>query len=57
MFTSTRATCSPRAARLAAVRDTCPLFDTARFTRNIEAAYLEMARRYRNGQAPEGFRV
>lgn len=32
-------------AKLAAQRDTCALFDIARFTRNLEAVYLEIAGR------------
>jgi predicted O-linked N-acetylglucosamine transferase (SPINDLY family) len=32
-------------ARLAAGRDTCALFDTARFVRGLEAAFAEMVRR------------
>jgi predicted O-linked N-acetylglucosamine transferase (SPINDLY family) len=38
-------------------RTTSPLFDTARFTRHIEAAYLEMWRRHLTGQPPESFSV
>lgn len=44
-------------ARLARNRDTHPLFDTARFTRHLEAAYLRMVERQRHGQAPESFAV
>ena len=36
---------------------TCPLFDTARFTRNLEAAFRTMAARQRAGEAPQGFSV
>ena len=43
--------------RLAANRITCPLFDTARFARHIEGAYLGMWHRYRQGQQPTGFSV
>ena len=43
--------------RLARNRDTYPLFDTARFTRHIEAAYTTMWQRYQNGAAPEAFAV
>ena len=31
-------------AKLAANRETCALFDIARFTRNLEEVYLRMAR-------------
>jgi protein O-GlcNAc transferase len=34
-----------------------PLFDTALFTRHIEAAYCEMEERHRRGEAPVGFAV
>jgi len=44
-------------AKLARNRDNCPLFDTARFTRHIEAAYDAMWERYRRGEPPEGFSV
>jgi protein O-GlcNAc transferase len=39
-------------AKLARNRDTEPLFDTARFTRDLEAAYVEMAERTRRTAAP-----
>jgi predicted O-linked N-acetylglucosamine transferase (SPINDLY family) len=39
-------------AKLARNRDVCPLFDTARFTRHIEAAYAAMAQRAQQGAAP-----
>jgi protein O-GlcNAc transferase len=38
-------------------RDTAPLFDTARFTRHIEAAYATMWRRYLAGEPAESFAV
>ena len=38
--------------KLACNRSTCPLFDTARFTRHLEAAYIEMWERWRRGEAP-----
>lgn len=44
-------------ARLARDRATCALFDTARFTRNLEAAYREMHARARRGEPPETFEV
>jgi len=44
-------------AKLAANRDTSPLFDTRRFARNLEAAYAQMWERHLNGAAPESFAV
>ena len=44
-------------ARLAENRQTCPLFDTARFTRNLEAAYRQMSETSRAGRPPTGFAV
>jgi predicted O-linked N-acetylglucosamine transferase (SPINDLY family) len=44
-------------ARLEQNRTTCPLFDTARFTRHLETAYRMMIARQRAGNAPEGFSV
>ena len=44
-------------ARLAAQRASCPLFDTDRFRRHIEAAYVEMVARQRRGEAPAAFAV
>jgi protein O-GlcNAc transferase len=38
-------------------RLTRPLFDTKRYTRNIEAAYLQMWDIARRGEAPYGFGV
>ena len=43
--------------RLAANRSSCPLFDTARFTRAIEEAYEIMHRRYRDGLAPDHIEI
>ncbi len=43
--------------RLGQNRLTFPLFDTARFTRNIEAAYTTMRQRYQRGEQPEFFAV
>lgn len=34
-----------------------PLFDIARYTQNLECAYLHMAELWRSGKAPEGFAV
>jgi predicted O-linked N-acetylglucosamine transferase (SPINDLY family) len=39
--------------RLAEGRDTCALFDTARFTRHLEAAYTEIWRRHRAELPPD----
>ena len=44
-------------ARLAAGRHAAPLFDTARFTTHLEAAYLEMWNRHERGEAPSTFAV
>jgi predicted O-linked N-acetylglucosamine transferase (SPINDLY family) len=44
-------------AKLAHNRDTYPLFDTARFTRHIEAAYTRMWERQQSREPPEGFAV
>lgn len=43
--------------RLARNRNTHPLFDTERFTRNLEAAYEQMVERHRSGEPPRGFAV
>ena len=42
-------------AKLARNRDSCALFDTARFTRHLEAAFMHMVERARSGQRPESF--
>ncbi|MGH9693637.1 MAG: UDP-N-acetylglucosamine-peptide N-acetylglucosaminyltransferase, partial [Bryobacteraceae bacterium] len=44
-------------AQLMRNRDTEPLFDTARFTRNLEAAYTQMWKRQQDGLSPAGFTV
>jgi protein O-GlcNAc transferase len=44
-------------AKLARGRVCAPLFDTARFARNIEAAYVMMWERHRRGEAPASFIV
>ena len=54
--------CDPRvlahlAAKLEKNRDTCPLFETARFTRHLEAAYLRMWDRHTARQPPASFSV
>jgi protein O-GlcNAc transferase len=38
-------------------RETFPLFDTARFTRNLEQAYREMLVLHRRGMPPRSFAV
>jgi protein O-GlcNAc transferase len=40
-------------ARLSANRGSCPLFDTARFTRHIESAFRTMYDRHQRGERPE----
>ena len=44
-------------AMLAQNRDACPLFDTTRFTRNLESAYLSMWQRWQRGEPPRSFSV
>ena len=44
-------------AKLAGTRASAALFDTARYTRNLEAAYATMVERYRRGDAPDSFTV
>ncbi len=44
-------------AKLVRNRDTAPLFDTARFTRGLEAAYTEMWERTQRGEPPESFSI
>jgi predicted O-linked N-acetylglucosamine transferase (SPINDLY family) len=41
--------------KLARNRQTHALFDTARYTRNLEAAYTAMWRRHQNGEPPASF--
>ena len=43
--------------KLAGNRDRCPLFDTDRFRRNIEAAYVTMWEKYQRGERPSSFAV
>jgi protein O-GlcNAc transferase len=43
--------------KLARNRNSCPLFDTCRSTRAMEAAYLRMWQAQRIGRAPESFAV
>jgi protein O-GlcNAc transferase len=44
-------------ARLKRGRRAQPLFDTARFTSNLESAYLTMWDRYQKGEPPAHFAV
>src|SRR5665213_1345545 len=44
-------------SKLASHRNTCPLFDTASFTRHIEAAYNEMWQRHRRGELPASYAI
>ncbi len=44
-------------ATLARNRDTCPLFDTRSFARQIEAAYHRIWQENRNGLSPKSFAV
>lgn len=44
-------------AKLAAARPTAPLFDSARFTRHLESAFLTMQQRHKDGLLPESFVV
>ena len=44
-------------AKLARNLDSYPLFDTARFTRNLESAYFTMWQRHQRGEPPESFAV
>ena len=44
-------------AKLTQNRDTCPLFDTVRFTRNLESAYLSMWQRWQRGEPAKSFSV
>ncbi len=44
-------------AKLARNRDVFPLFDTARFTRHMEAAYTTMWERAQRGEPPQSFAV
>jgi predicted O-linked N-acetylglucosamine transferase (SPINDLY family) len=43
--------------RLAVNRRTHPLFDTARYTRHLEAAYVRMWERAERAEAPAGFDI
>ncbi|MGH6912907.1 MAG: hypothetical protein ACREH3_04290, partial [Geminicoccales bacterium] len=48
----TPATLQAHKAEVAAKRHTSPLFDTAAFARDLEAAYHEMWKVFRSGQPP-----
>ncbi|XP_078447554.1 tetratricopeptide repeat (TPR)-like superfamily protein isoform X2 [Wolffia australiana] len=43
--------------RLEAARLSCPLFDTARWVRNLERAYMRMWRVHCRGASPQAFKV
>jgi predicted O-linked N-acetylglucosamine transferase (SPINDLY family) len=43
--------------KLTRQRETCPLFNTERFTRHIEAAYTTMWERSQRGEPPQSFAV
>jgi predicted O-linked N-acetylglucosamine transferase (SPINDLY family) len=47
--------CASLKAKLRRARDTSILFDTARFTRQIEAAYSKMSQLQRQGEPPRNF--
>jgi protein O-GlcNAc transferase len=38
-------------------RDTCALFDTDRYRKHIEAAYIGMWERHQRGESPQSFTV
>ena len=44
-------------AKLAANRETAPLFEYARFTRHLEAAYTSCGKARQRGEPPESFSV
>ena len=44
-------------AKLASQRETCRLFDTARFARSLETAYRAMWATYRAGREPQAFDI
>jgi protein O-GlcNAc transferase len=47
--------CASLKAKLRGARDASVLFDTARFTRQIEAAYIKMSQLQRQGEPPRNF--
>ena len=44
-------------AKLARNRTTCPLFDTRRFTRHLDSAFITMWERHQRGEPPVSFTV
>jgi predicted O-linked N-acetylglucosamine transferase (SPINDLY family) len=44
-------------AKLAALRSSCPLFDTARFCRHLESAYRIMWELQQRGEPPASFKI
>jgi predicted O-linked N-acetylglucosamine transferase (SPINDLY family) len=52
-----RETLAETRSKLARNRDTFPLFDTDRFRRHIEAAYITMWERHQRGESPTSFAV
>jgi predicted O-linked N-acetylglucosamine transferase (SPINDLY family) len=44
-------------AKLARHRDTQPLFDSRRFTRHVEIAFMQMWQRSQRGESPASFAV
>lgn len=51
------ALCASLRQKLARNREVCPLFDTRRFTRDIESAFTIMWQRYQRGEPPQSFAV
>ncbi|SFV39145.1 tetratricopeptide repeat protein [Hyphomicrobium facile] len=43
--------------KLVSTRDTAPIFDSTRYTRNLEASFEKMVEIMRSGQAPQAFAV
>lgn len=44
-------------SKLAEKRNTCALFDTERYTHNLEAAYARMWEKHQKGEPPESFSI
>jgi protein O-GlcNAc transferase len=44
-------------AKLVRNRDTCPLFDSARFARHLESAFVSVKNRWLRGEPTESFAV
>ena len=55
--TAARITAEKLRERLQQNRLTCPLFDTDRFRRHLEAAYQAMWETYVRGESPRSFAV